>query len=258
MIASIHAHFTETNSRPNAAAEEPCPCTESQRNALIEEHLSMVPKIVSRTIGRTSCRRDMDEYVSAGHLGLVQAARTFDPAFGAKFGVYAYGRIRGAVLDEMRRRCFLPVSAYRRLRRLEHTQENLRREMERPPSEEELADALRTTPHEVREMIQLLHGPQYIADDDMDILPLVAGNTTSPDEIAQNHENAQRLAGAIKRLPHQYRVVMHLYYHRNKKMKTIARRLGLTESRISQICARAVEMLKIMLAESPTLQTQAA
>jgi RNA polymerase sigma factor for flagellar operon FliA len=255
MIASIHDHFTESRRRNRTASPV---CTESQRNTLIEEHLDMVPKIVSKTIGRTACRRDMDEYISAGHLGLVQAARTFDPAIGSNFGVYAYGRIRGAVIDEMRRSCFLPVSAYRRLRRLQRAQADLTHTLERPPSDEELAERLQISNEEVRQTQQILRGAQYVADDDMDILPLIAGRAAGPDEIAQDHENARRLADAIRLLPHQYRVVLHLYYRRGKKMKTIGRRLGLTESRISQICTRSVELLRNLMEESSVRRVKAA
>lgn len=258
MIASIHARFSESPHAGNRSVGVSPACTESQRNALIEQHLDMVPKIVSRTVRRGAGRRDMDEYVSAGHLGLVQAARTFDPALGANFSVYAYSRIRGAVLDELRRRGFLPVSAYRRLRRFEHAEADLTHERQRPPSDEELADALHTTPDDVRRMQQIRQGAQYVSDDDMDILPRIAGETSRPDEIAQNRENARRLTEAIRRLPHQYRAVLHLYYHRGKKMKTIARRMGLTESRISQICARAVELLRDMMTETEYPHTQAA
>lgn len=250
MIASIHEHFTASHTSPV--------CGESRRNALIEEHLDMVPKIVSRTIGRGACRRYMDEYISAGHLGLVQAARTFDPSIGGNFGTYAFSRIRGAVLDEMRRNCFLPVSAYRRLRRLERTRADLTLRLARPPCDEELADALHVSRDDLQETMHVLRGAQYIADDDMDILPLVAGDADRPDEIAQNHETARRLADAIKLLPHQYRVVLHLYYRRGKKMKTIGLRLGLTESRISQICTRGVELLRNLMEEPSPLHANAA
>jgi RNA polymerase sigma factor for flagellar operon FliA len=258
MIASIHERFLAPRHQNRAAPHEPPACTESRRNALIEEHLGMVPKVVAKTIGRGAPRRDMDEYISAGYLGLVQAARTFDPVVGVNFGVYAYGRIRGAVLDEMRKQCFLPVSAYRRLRRLKRAQDDLTVTLQRPPSDEELTKAMHITGRELREVRQIQLGAQYVADDDMDILHLIAGQAAGPEEIARNHENQKRLAEAIRLLPHQYRVVLHLHYLRGQKMKVIGKRLGLTESRISQICARAVELLRERMETSSSQNAKAA
>ncbi|MBN1942110.1 MAG: sigma-70 family RNA polymerase sigma factor [Phycisphaerae bacterium] len=258
MIASIHASFTGSHRRRGATNRKASARDESRRNALIVEHLPMVPKIVAKTVGRTACRRDMDEYISAGRLGLVQAAQTFDPAVGENFGVYAYGRIRGAVLDEIRKSCFLPASAYRRLRRVNRAKEDLTCRLDRPPNEKELTEELRRRGEDAREAMRILHGAQYLAGDDMDVLPLIPGHAAGPDETAQSREDAQRLAEAIKRLPHQHRVVLHLYYHRNQKMKTIGRRLGLTESRISQVLTRAVELLRQMMKETPSQPAAAA
>ncbi|MBN1555872.1 MAG: sigma-70 family RNA polymerase sigma factor [Phycisphaerae bacterium] len=256
MIASIHASFSTTRRRE--AGNTTSARDVSRRNALIEEHMSMVPKVVAKTIGRGACRREMDEYVSAGNLGLVQAARTFDPAVGGNFGVYAYGRIRGAVLDEMRRSCFLPVSAYRRFRKLEAAREELTRRLGRPPGDEELAEEMNLSEEQWRETARTARGARYVADDDMDILPLVAGRAESPEEIARKHEAASRLAEAIRLLPHSYRAVVRLYYFRNRKMKDIGLRMGLTESRISQILARATELLRDQLQSPPRRRIAAA
>ena len=124
---------------PETPAEETY--SDAQREALILEHMPMVPKIVGKTLKNIKGSHDIDEFISAGNLGLVQAAHSFDPNVGTNFGAYAYCRIRGAVLDELRRKCFLPISVYRQLRRLQRVQFALRNELGREPSDEELARA---------------------------------------------------------------------------------------------------------------------
>lgn len=228
-------------------------CTEADRQTLILEHLPMVPKIVSKTLKNIRGPHDVDEFISAGNLGLVQAARTFDPTFGSKFGVYAYRRIRGEVLDELRRKCFLPISAYRQVRRLRRLQFGLRNELGRPPSDEELAQAANVSRDHLGHVLSVLGEAHYLTGDDMDILPLVPSGVPQPEDRAEIDENLERLAAAIKTLPHQYRVVLALYFRRGKKMKTIGRRLGLTESRISQICARAIALLTSQMVPKTSL-----
>ena len=216
-------------------------------------HLPMVRHIVQKVTGPLAVRDDVDDLVSAGTLGLVKAARAFDPSKEVDFKTYAYIRVRGAVIDELRERSFLPTAVHNQMRRLREAYARHIADAGRPPTDEQLADALemplerlyRTLEDARRRNFLSIHG---LTGDEPTLSRFhPADRELSPDEQAEHNELLERLAGAIAELPRRDRLVVLLYYDRDLTMKEAARVLGVTESRFSQLHASAIFKLSMKM-----------
>ena len=226
---------------------------ESLEEQWILGHLPMVRYIVQKVVAQLYCRDDMDDLISAGTVGLVKAARGFDPSKNAEFKTYAYIRIRGAVIDELRSRSFLPSTVHERIRRVQRAYQRIAGERQSPPTDEELANEAGLTPSQLyhtlegarRDHFLSIHG---LGGDDAvldSLLPPDGG--PSPDMEVERKELLEKLAAAIKDLPKRDRIIILLYYERDLTMKEAAQVLGLTESRISQLHASALFKLAMRL-----------
>jgi len=245
---ALRARASETYARESREAVE---------QQWIVDHLPLVRHVVSKIVGSLSYGRDVEDLISAGTLGLVKAARAFDPTRDSEFKTYAYIRIRGAVLDEIRGRSFVPPSVHGRLRTIRQAYEALSAETGSPPSDEDLAaragvslDQLYRTFAEARKRNFLsIHG---LSEDDSVLGAFVPpDNVDAPDAQAERRELLEQLAGAIRGLPRRDRLVLLLYYERDLTMKETAQVLGVTESRVSQIHASALFRLSVKLRSGP-------
>lgn len=188
----------------------PRPSPAAQRAALeaeIDQWRHLVWYVVNRIRPRLPVSVSEEELFSAGMYGLMKACRSYDPARGAVFKTYAYHRIRGAILDELRRLDFLPRSLRDRAR-----------------------DAGEDAP-------SVLGIPTD--EDGNESLPAAAG-----DAGAERSDLHAALLREIQRLPEKMRVVMTMYYRDGLRMRDIGDRLRLTESRVSQIHSNAVARLR--------------
>jgi RNA polymerase sigma factor FliA len=219
----------------------------------ILDHLPLVRHVVSKVTGAAGFRGDVDDLISAGTLGLVKAAKAFDPARHLEFKTYAYIRIRGAVLDELRGRCFVPASVRKRIRDIRKAFQDLAAEAGSPPDDEALAERaglslqvlLRTLEEARKQNFLSIHG---LEDDDSPLEALVPPDAApQPHSQAERKEQLTRLADAIRQLPQRDRVVLVLYYERDLTMKEVAQVLGVTESRVSQVHASALFKLAMTL-----------
>jgi RNA polymerase sigma factor for flagellar operon FliA len=219
----------------------------------ILDHLPLVRHVVSKVTGSLSCAGDVEDLISAGTLGLVKAARAFDPTRHSEFKTYAYIRIRGAVLDELRGRSFVPASVHGQVRKIRRAYEALAAEKGLPASDEDLAaragislrELYRTLSEARKQNFMSIHG----LDDDAPVLGsfLPADGHETPDAQAERSELLESLAAAIRQLPRRDRLVLLLYYERDLTMKETAEVLGITESRVSQIHASALFKLSMKL-----------
>ena len=219
----------------------------------ILQHLPLVRHIVSKITEMRTQRADVDDLISAGTLGLVRAAHAYDSTRKAEFKTYAYIRIRGAVIDEMRSRSFVPAATFGQLRRIESAHQKLSGEQGQPPGDDELAaevgislEQLYRTLQEARKTHFLsIHG---LVEDEPSMVSLVPPDKApSPDVEVQRKEMSQRLAKAIKELPKRDRMILLLYYERDLTMKETAQVLDVTESRVSQLHASALFKLSMKL-----------
>ena len=231
---------------------------DADRERVIQEFVPVIKAIAHRLAFRLPAHLDADDLISVGIIGLMDAMTRYDPTREAKFKTYAEFRIRGAMLDEMRSMDWIPRSVHERLSALEKANADLFSKLGRPPSEEELARALKVSVSELSEYLSRAQGAVLISLDDLGvqetdgrkILRLLV-DTEHPDPLAMvvtEHRRSQ-LAKAIDQLPKKERLVLILYYCEELTMKEIGKIIHVTESRVCQLHTKAILSLKAMLHE---------
>ncbi len=227
------------------------------RDQLIRENLSLVHHVAQQLARSLSTEMDIDELVSAGTLGLIQAIESFDASRGLAFSTLAVPRIRGAILDELRRLDNVPRSIRRRARDINAARDALGSRLGRAPSDAELADELGIDKLTLwRWEADLESGVRVplerTAKDDTDTghsdweSSLHDDAPTIEDTLTAEAEQ-DKLRDALGQLKEQERTVLALYYYEELKMHQIASVLGLTESRVSQIRSRAISRLRTVM-----------
>src|SRR5215475_11944192 len=252
----------ETEQKPElkqakAAYSEAGPRFTPEEEHIMVEHLPIVRYIARRIHERLPQHVEMDELVSAGVLGLMDAFRKFDPAKKVQFRSYAQFRIRGAILDSLRTLDWSPRDLRRKGRAIEQAIRDLTARLGRSPSEHEIAGELQMELGDYQQLLGELKGLE------IGTLHLERSEDSGEEELAYvpnrpeddplfrclQGEMRQRLSEAIGNLPERERLVMTLYYYEEMTMKEIGLTLGVVESRVSQIHASAVLHLRSMLAD---------
>lgn len=226
---------------------------------VIIRHMPLVGHIVRETMGRVPSHVSRDDLTSAGLMALVQAGRSFDPGRGVPFERYAATRVRGAILDELRAVDWASRSVRRRARDLDDTRTSLAGILGRPPTVAEVARAAGLTEAEVaandddvsRAQVLSLHSATTALED------LVPTSVPSPEALVEHRERLTYLVDAIAELPERLRKVVEDYFFSERPMADIAADLGVTDSRISQMRAEALALLRDALnhALEPSLVT---
>lgn len=228
------------------------------RERLLNEHLGLVHH-VARKVSRTlTVEADFDELVSAGSMGLMNALDNFDASRGLAFSTFAAPRIRGSILDELRRQDHVPRSVRRKTREIGAARETLMRKLQRAPEDREVAAHMGIDMQTFWRWTGDVEGTTLVPLDERhggerEGRPLaptafLAGETHEDIEGRLNgEEEARLLREAILRLRDQERTVLTLYYFEELKLHEIATVLGLTESRVSQIRSKAVSRLRAEL-----------
>lgn len=226
------------------------------RDALVQRHIGLVHYLARRLYRTLADEADLDELVSAGMLGLLSAAEAFDAARGLAFSTYAATRIRGAMLDELRRIDPLTRTARERARRLELVSDQLAQSLHRRPTVRELADALGTNAREliawereVRDSTTISlespahpHSPQSPSREQH----LPASEHDIELELDRERER-ERLRDALHTLDRDALEVLVLSFFEDRTLREIAPRIGVTESGVSRIRARALRQLRSRL-----------
>jgi RNA polymerase sigma factor for flagellar operon FliA len=214
---------------------------------LVREHLPLVGHIVRETLSRVPSHVQRDDLTSAGMHALVTAAQGFDPERGIPFGRFASSRIRGALLDELRGLDWASRSVRSRARRLENARGELTAALGRTPTSAELAATLGVAVDEVgsveddvqRAVVLSLQG--FAAGTAEDMVP---EKMAGPEDMLIHRERIGYLTDAIEALPERLRTVVTAYFLDERPMAEIATELGVTESRISQLRAEALILLR--------------
>lgn len=217
------------------------------RDKLILDHVPLLKHIVGRLAVDLPSSVDRDDLIGYGMIGLVQAADSWEPARGLKFSTFAFARIRGAILDELRRADFLPRGRREKVRELERTAARLEQAAGTAPSPEELAGALGV---ELEDIDAILLSAKSAATASLDDGPgaeffgmLSDVRCSDPEGSAERAEMAELLGAAIAELDEPEKTVITLYYGEELLLREIAEVLGVTESRVSQIHTRALYRL---------------
>jgi len=223
----------------------------SARDQLVAQNLGLVYHTVRQVAASLPADVDFDELVSAGTLGLLSAIDHFDPELGHAFSTFAIPRVRGAILDELRRRDEVPRSVRRKHRELTRTREELSRTLGRPPKDRETAAHLgidlETLRHWETDTVAAravsLDTPASGDEEDAPANVQPSEDPTIEDQLTREQEVAL-VREALRNLTYQERTVIALYYYEEMKLHEIADTLGLTESRISQIRSKALGKLR--------------
>lgn len=220
----------------------------------LEEYQALVRQIASQVAARLPRHVELDDLVSAGYLGLVEAARRYDPTRGVRFQAYVAERIRGAIIDHLRSLDWAPRSLRAAARRVEAARTSLTASLARTPTDEELAAETDMTAAQIHDVDQAVSASvvyaldKALGDDDEDDTDTVVAALTdclpTPDDVLERKELSGYLADAIHCLPEQARTVVALYYVEGMQMTEIGEFLGVTQSRASQIHAAALTMLR--------------
>jgi RNA polymerase sigma factor FliA len=214
---------------------------------LVTSHMQLVGHIVRESMSRLPGHVNRDDLTSAGLTALVQAARSYDEARGVPFTRYAATRVRGAIIDELRGIDWASRSVRRRARELDETRTQLAGRLGRVPTDAEVAEAAGVTVEELaanaddvsRASVMSLQGFGDTPIDD--VLPTRA---PSPEEKVEQNERIGYLVDSVALLPERLRVVVEGYFFAERPMAEIAAELGVSESRVSQMRAEALVLLK--------------
>jgi RNA polymerase sigma factor FliA len=220
---------------------------ESARDRLILGHIPLLKHIVGRMSFDLPGSLDRDDLYGYGMLGLIAAADSWEESRGLKFSTYAYTKIRGAILDELRRVDFLPRGRREKVRDLDRVVREMEQRNGLPPAPEEIAEEMGISADQVDEILVQAKTTTDTSLDDGPESGLV-GMLTDPrseDPVgsAEWEEMRELLVKVISDLPEQEKTVITLYYAEELLLKEISDILGVTESRVSQIHSRALYRL---------------
>jgi len=230
------------------------PLGEAEIRALIEEHLPLVSHVVFQVAVHFPRHVDRDELATAGALGLVEAAKRYDEARGVPFNRFAAQRIRGAIIDGVRSADWAPRSVRSLARRLDQVEQQLANQLGRVPSLSETASALGVSRDELDRLRDRLFRSVVLAfdslagdseDEELTLVDVLTDPATlEPSEELETRELHAYLRDAVALLPERHRMVVVGYFLEETTSQELARFLGVTESRVSQMRTEALAMLR--------------
>jgi RNA polymerase sigma factor FliA len=224
----------------------------------VEAALPFVESLARRMASTMPHSIDLGDLVQDGVLGLIDAVHRFDEGRGIKFETFAERRIRGAMIDALRRDAW-PRGVRRARREIEAARESLRRELGAEPTMADLAKRVGVEEPQLERMIIRINTIEStsplakIETLDSASLPavLVPSEPMSPERLVERSQTRSRVRGALSRLPSRERRILALYYFGEATMKQIGQQIGVNESRVSQLHARAIQRLQRLLSPAP-------
>ena len=217
------------------------------------QHAPLVKRIAYHLMGRLPDTVQLDDLIQSGMLGLLEAIKNYDAGQGASFETYAGIRIRGAMLDELRRADWTPRSVHKKARMVAGAIREVENQIGRDAKDTEVAGHMGISLEEYRQILQdtvscktfsveeLIQGEESVMDD--------IHTRNQPEEQLMQQNFHQALAKAIADLPERERLVVSLYYDEELNLREIGLVLNVSESRISQICSQAMLRLRARLAD---------
>jgi RNA polymerase sigma factor for flagellar operon FliA len=223
-------------------------------NELVRKYTPLVSAVMGRLAMTLPDHVDQDDLFSTGMIGLLHALRNYNPACGTSFETYARVRIRGAMLDELRRMDWVPRTIHEKARRIKTIMGELEQKLGRVPTEAEMAKAMKISAKEYGELLDEVRPAAFVcldsvaSSEESDSGPLyevVADSSCeNPVENTSNNELKKLILGRLQDLPDMQRKVLALYYLEDMHLREIAEVFGLTESRICQIHSQAIHSIR--------------
>jgi len=249
----------DMNSLLKKFKEEPSKLTPAQKDKIIVEYSPLIKFIAQKIAVRLPSNIELDDLISSGVIGLMDAIDKYDPTRDNKFKTYAEFRIRGAILDELRAQDWVPRSVRDKAKMLDRATLELESQLGRSASEEEVASKLGITKDDYFDLLNQVRPVSVLSIDDAatfsnvdkkSILNILEGCKLNNPLTQLNLKSVKDvMAKSIEDLPERQRLVLSLYYYEDLNLKEIGKILRVTESRVSQLHAQAISRLRAKLAQ---------
>lgn len=228
------------------------------QQGIINKYASLVRFIAEKIAARLPASVEVDDLISSGVIGLMDAIKKYNPKMDNMFKTYAEFRIRGAILDELRSQDWVPRSIRDKAKRLEKSFQRLERELGRHPTEEEMARELSLTKDEYYQYLDEVKAVSLVSLEELaqfhnsldrkNLYHLYQQSRSQSPYVALTSKHAKNIImDAINSLPEKQKLVLSLYYYEELNLKEIGQVLSVTESRVSQLHSQAILKLKIKL-----------
>jgi RNA polymerase sigma factor for flagellar operon FliA len=234
---------------------------ETARERLVLAYSPLVKYVAGRMASSLPSHVEEADLISYGLLGLISAVERFDPEREIKFETFAITRIKGSIIDELRSLDWVPRSVRARAREIERVNARLEHQLQRAPTDAEMAEALEITVEEFQDALLQISNSSVVALDELWTLSDASGdqvslldtihdpNAPDPARVLDAGEMRERVSDEIARLPEREKLVVALYYYENLTLREIGEVLGVTESRVSQLHTKATLRLKSRLGD---------
>ncbi|MCB0389743.1 MAG: FliA/WhiG family RNA polymerase sigma factor [Bdellovibrionales bacterium] len=239
--------------------EEPNKLTPEQKDKLIMEYAPLIKFIAQKIAIRLPSNIELDDLISSGVIGLMDAIEKYDPTRDNKFKTYAEFRIRGSILDELRAQDWVPRSVRDKAKMLDRTLIQLEAELGRSATDEEIAEKLEMSLEEFYDLVNQVKPVSVLSIDEQatfstvdkqSILNLLEGcKINNPFNQLNLKSVKEVVTTSIEDLPERQRLVLSLYYYEDLNLKEIGKILRVTESRVSQLHAQAISRLRAKLTQ---------
>lgn len=227
------------------------------RDQIIVQYIYLTKYVIGRIKLNLPPNFAIEDITSFGVEGLIDAIEKFSPDKGAHFETYAIMRIRGTIIDKIRSQDWLPRSTRKRIKDVKTATENLRQQLGRTPTTQEIADAMGIEKEKVVAILSedtsvgSLYDKKYAGDEGIELIDTIEDtNSQNPLDRLEEKDVKNELQAALKKLPERERMVMVLYYHKNMTLKDIGQTIEVSESRVCQIHAQAIMKLRNILNEN--------
>jgi RNA polymerase sigma factor for flagellar operon FliA len=219
---------------------------------VVAQHTSLVRRIAFHLVSRLPATVQADDLIQSGMIGLLEAFRNFEPTHGASFETFAGIRIRGAMLDEIRRQDWAPRSLFRKMRQVSAAMREIENTEARDARDAEVAAKLGISLDEYHRILKDASSHKVFSTEDLGagvdgIADGLFGRLAGPLESLEGEEFRASLARAVASLPEREKLVMSLYYDQELNLREIGDLMGVTESRVCQIHGQAVLRLRARL-----------
>jgi RNA polymerase sigma factor for flagellar operon FliA len=218
-------------------------------SASLVDYIGLVKRVALHLKGRLPNFMELDELIQVGMIGLIEADKSFDASKGVDFEVFAKNRIRGAILDQVRKMSYLPRSAIVSIRDHNEASAALTGELGRAPSQAELADFMGKDADTFQKERTHAHRFQTVSLEAQttDSVDLPTGHGNEPEQELVEEQFMGALAASIGNLPERDRTIVALYYVEEMNLKEIGAVLDVSESRVSQILSACVSKLRVQM-----------
>lgn len=223
------------------------------KEQIIQEYIPLVKYIASRVMFGKNKYMEYEDLVSYGMIGLIDAINKFDNSKGMKFSSYASIRVKGAMIDELRKNRPISKGAMDKLNRYNKAIEELQGNLLREPTNNEISDYLGINMNEVAEIENYINYISMVSlesvifsdDEDVNLMGIIEDkNSPSPDFYLEDKEKLEVLSQAIELLKEKDRMILNLYYYEGLTLKEIGKVLEVSESRVCQLHSRAIRNLR--------------